>query len=185
MKLLHSFKHKNLFLLFLSIIAAIVLSKVEAFNTLLLTLGNFGYLGAFVAGMLFVVSFTAATGAIILIALATFLSPLEIGIIAGFGAVLGDLIIFRFIKDDLVEELSPVYHKLGGDHLTRVLHTKYFSWTLPVIGALIIASPLPDEIGVSLLGIAKMKTYKFILLSFLLNTIGIFLIISASVIYPK
>ena len=51
-----------------------------------------------------------------------------------------------------------------------------------MIGAIIIASPFPDEIGVSLMGISKMKTYQFILISFLLNAIGIFLVVSASLV---
>jgi len=76
-----------------------------------------------------------------------------------------------------------IYDHIDGDHhFKKVLHTKYFSWTLPVIGAIIIASPFPDEIGVSLMGISKMKTYQFILISFLLNAIGIFLVVSASLV---
>jgi len=55
-------------------------------------------------------------------------------------------------------------------------------WTLPVIGAIIIASPFPDEIGVSLVGISKIKTYQFLLVSFILNAIGIFLVVSASAV---
>ena len=172
--------HKNLTLLLLSILFALFLSRHEAFHTFLLHLGNFGYVGVFIAGILFVSTFTVATGAVILLVFAETLSPIEIGIIAGLGAVVGDFTIFRFIKDNLLEEVTPIYNRLGGTHLTAVLHTKYFSWTLPVIGAIIIASPLPDEIGVSLMGIAKMKTYKFLLLSFALNAIGIFLVISAS-----
>ncbi|MDO8658949.1 MAG: hypothetical protein Q7K55_09495, partial [Candidatus Levybacteria bacterium] len=80
----------------------------------------------------------------------------------------------------LLEEITPFYNRLGGTHIAAVLHTKYFSWTLPVIGAIIIASPLPDEIGVSLISISKMKTYRFLLLSFILNSIGIFSIVSIS-----
>lgn len=176
-------KYKNLTLLFFSIIFAFFLSRYEPFHTFLLSLGGLGYLGAFVAGILFVSTFTVATGAVILLVLAERLSPIEIGIIAGLGAVLGDFVIFRFIQDNLAEEVKEIYENIDGNHhLQRVFHTKYFSWTLPVIGAIIIASPFPDEIGVSLLGISKMKTYQFLLISFLLNAIGIFLVITASTI---
>ncbi len=178
----YSWKYKNLTFFFLSFIAALLLSRYEPFHNFLLNLGGLGYIGAFFAGMLFVFTFTIATGAVILFVLAESLSPIEIGIIAGLGAVVGDFIIFRFIKDNLLEEVTPIYNRFGGNHISHVLHTKYFSWTLPVIGAIIIASPFPDEIGVSLMGISKMKTYQFLLISFLLNTIGIFLVISASVL---
>lgn len=173
-------KYKNLTLFSISLAFAILLSRHEAFHTFLLNLGSLEYIGAFFAGILFVSTFTVATGAVILLVLAERLSPIEIGVIAGLGAVIGDFTIFRFIKDNLLEEITPFYNRLGGSHITKVLHTKYFSWTLPVLGALIIASPLPDEVGVSLMGISKMKTYQFLFISFLLNAIGIFLVVSAS-----
>lgn len=182
MALWKSWKYKNLTILLVSIIIAFVLSRLDIFNSFLLHLGNWGYLGAFFAGMLFVLSFTAAIGAVILFILAEHLSPLEIGVIAGLGAVISDLTIFRFVKDDLVNELESLYKRFGGNHLNHVLNSKYFHWTLPLIGALIIASPLPDELGVSLMGISKMKTYEFIIVSFLLNAIGIFIVISASLL---
>ena len=179
----HRWKYKNLTFLLVSIVVAFFLSQYEPFHTFLLSLGNLGYLGAFIAGALFVSTFTVATGAIILLILAERLSPIEIGVVAGFGAVVGDFVIFRFVKDNLANEVKDIYNHIDGDHhVQRVLHSKYFSWTLPVIGAIIIATPFPDEIGVSLMGISKMKTYQFLFISFILNAIGIFLVISASTI---
>lgn len=176
-------KYKNLFLVFMSTVAALILSRFEAFHAFLLHLGNLGYLGAFIAGMLFVSTFTAATGMLILLVLAERLSPLEIGVVAGFGSVIGDMTIFHLVKDNLSAEVKDIYDHIDQKkHFKKILHSKYFSWTLPVAGAIIIASPFPDEIGVSLLGISKMSTIKFMLLSFLLNSIGIFLIISASLV---
>lgn len=180
MKTWRSFKYKNLSLFVISLFVAFILSQYEPFHNFLLSLGNFGYLGAFIAGILFVSTFTVSTGAVILLVLAEKLSAVEIGIVAGLGAVVGDLTIFRFIKDNLLKEISPIFNALGGKHMMTVLHTKYFSWTFPVFGAIIIALPLPDELGVSLMGIAKMKTYRFVILSFILNAVGIFLVVSAS-----
>lgn len=155
----------------------------EALHAYLLHLGTLGYVGAFFAGVLFVSTFTVATGAIILLVLAETLSPVEIGLIAGLGAVVGDFVIFRFMKDDLAREITRIYNMFDRrHHFKRVLHTKYFSWTLPVIGAVIIASPLPDEIGVSLMGISKLRTYQFLLVSFILNAVGIALVVSASLV---
>lgn len=155
----------------------------EALHAYLLHLGTLGYVGAFFAGVLFVSTFTVATGAIILLVLAETLSPVEIGLIAGLGAVVGDFVIFRFVKDDLAREITRIYNMFDRrHHFKRVLHTKYFSWTLPVIGAVIIASPLPDEIGVSLMGISKLRTYQFLLVSFILNAVGIALVVSASLV---
>ncbi len=175
-----SHSRKNLLLVAFGIVLAIVLSKNETFHSFLLHLGGFGYIGAFIGGMLFVSTFTVATGAVILLVLAERLSPLEVGLIAGAGGVVGDIAIFHLIKDTLKDDIKIMYKQFGGRHLSHVLHTKYFHWTLPVIGALIIASPLPDELGVGLMGISKMNTLRFIMVSFILNAIGIFLIVSAS-----
>lgn len=179
----HRWKYKNLTFFLTSLFIAYFLSRYEPFHDFLLQLHGLGYVGAFLAGILFVSTFTVASGAVILLVLSENLSPIEIGIFAGLGAVFGDFVIFRFIKENLVQEVTEVYSHIDGKHhLQELLHTKYFSWTLPVIGAIIIASPFPDEIGISLMGISKMKTYQFLIISFILNAIGIFLVVSASAI---
>lgn len=179
-----SYKYKNIAIFLLSLVVAFFLYRYEPFHRVLLSFGEWGYIGAFIGGILFVSTFTVATGMLILLILVERLSPLEIGIIAGLGAVVGDITIFKFVKDGLVDEIKEIYSHthIRSDQVSKILHSRYFSWTIPVIGALIIASPLPDEIGVSLMGIAKMKTYQFLLLSFLLNAIGIFAVVSASTV---
>ena len=132
-----------------------------------------GYISAFIAGALFVSTFTISLGAVLLLVLAENLPLLELAVVAGLGSLVMDLIMFKFVKNNLIKEIAPIYEDLGGSHLTKLLHTKYFSWTLPVIGAIIIISPLPDEIGVTLLGLSKMPTWKFILFAFVLDVLGI------------
>lgn len=181
MKSWKKYKYKNLTYLLISLAFAIYLFKNETFHSYLLHLGNLGYFGAFIGGILFVSTFTVATATLILLVLAEALNPIEIGIVAGAGAVIGDLLIFNFIKDNLTREVKSLYDRVDSNHhLSKVLHSKYFSWTFPVVGALLIASPLPDEIGISLMGIARMKTYQFVVLSFILNSIGILFIIAVS-----
>lgn len=163
----------------IGIVVAIALSRIEAFHDILFGLGSLGWVGVLVAGALFVSTFTVATGALMLsIFLEEYPLPL-VALLAGAGAVMGDLIIFHLVRDNLLGELKDVYRHFGGRHLTALLHTRYFRWTLPVIGAAIIASPLPDELGVSILGISRMNTARFMLLSFVLNATGIFLLFSA------
>lgn len=166
-------RYVHLGLLIAGVIAAFYLSRWQVFHDLLLSLGAYGYLGAFIGGMLFVSTSTVATGLVILLVLFETHSLIGISLVAGLGGVVGDLAIFHFVRDELAEDITPLYNKFGGKHLTILFHSKYFHWTLPVIGALIIASPLPDELGVSLMGIARMKTRSFLILSYVLNTCGI------------
>lgn len=176
-------RYKNLTIVFIGIVLAVVLSQNETFHSFLMHLGGFGYVGAFIAGVLFVSTFTVATSALVLLTLAETLSPIEIGLIAGLGAVVGDMLIFNLIKDNLANEIEDIYDRVDRDHhFKKLFHSKYFSWSLPVLGAVIIASPLPDEMGISLINLSKMNTLRFIFISYILNSIGIFLIVSASVV---
>jgi len=174
---------KNITYFGISFVIGLILLKTSFFRDLIFHLGNFGYISAFFGGILFVSTFTVSIGTALLLLLAETLHPIEIGFIAGIGAVVGDLTIFHYIRSrGLSSEIKHLVGILGGDKIIHLIHTKYFSWTLPLLGALIIASPLPDEMGVGLMGISKLKTSQFILLSFILNTIGIFLIVSAGAI---
>lgn len=180
MQAFKSFRYKNILFAILGLIFALLLSRFEPFHEFLLNLKDFGYIGAFFAGMLFVSTFTFATGAIILLIFAENLHPIELALIAGLGGVVGDFLIFKYIKNDLKKEIEEIYKIIGGNHLSKLFHTKYFSWTLPFIGAVLIASPVPDELGVSLMGISKMSVTKFLFIAFILDFIGVFLVISAS-----
>ncbi len=173
-------KHKNLLLLALSVVGTALVVRLPAFQQMLVGLKDFGLVGVFAAGLLFSSSFTVSVGAVILVVLARDVPPWQIAVAAGLGGVAADLTIFHVIRDDLADEIVPLYKKFGGNHLTRLLHTRYFRWTLPVIGALIIMSPLPDELGVSLMDIAGMSSLRFALVSFALNATGMFSIALAS-----
>lgn len=184
MKKWHRYHYKNLTYLAISIMIAIFLFKNQSFHQFLLHLGNYGYIGAFMGGILFVSTFTVSIGTVILFNLAEYLNPLEIALIAGIGAVVGDMTIFQFIRTKgLVDEIKHFFHYFGSDKLKHLIHTKYFSWTLPVVGAIIIASPLPDELGIGLMGISHLKIWKFVIVSFLLNSIGIFIVVSSSMVF--
>jgi hypothetical protein len=54
--------------------------------------------------------------------------------------------------------------------------TRFCHWLPLFVGGIILASPLPDEVGVSILGVAKMRPSRFMLMSFFFNSIGILVI---------
>lgn len=178
---LHHRRHSNLLLLFGGLLFAFLLSRLPFFETIILEIKKFGYFGAIFSGFLFTSTFTVAAGALLLANFAQFLDPFWLIISAVFGALLGDMIIFLFVKDKVSDDISPIYeHFLTKNHLKKIIHTKYFSWTLPVIGALIIASPFPDELGVSLMGLSTISVQKFLLVSFLSHSLGMFFLVSAT-----
>ncbi len=90
------------------------------------------------------------------------------------------ILYFAFLRNRVFEEIGPIFNKLGGSFVKKIFHTPYFIWLMPLIGAFIIASPLPDEAGITMLGMSKIKNWQFILVTFLLNSAGIFLVILAA-----
>src|SRR3989344_2325858 len=105
-KILSKIKYpKLLFLLFTFVIAYLIFTgrDFSPFHNFVLSLG---YFGTFLAGMFFTYGFTAAPATAILLILAKDQNILFAGFIAGFGALVGDLIIFRFIRYYFAEEIE-------------------------------------------------------------------------------
>lgn len=173
-------KYKNTFMLVISIMLFFWLAKTPLVDSLIKEVGTLGYLGAFITGVFFVSTFTVAPAAVILFHLADSLHPIEVALLAGLGAMVGDYFIFRFMKDRVFEELLPVIRRLHTPRIKILFKSPYFAWLLPVAGAFVIASPLPDEAGVTMLGLSKIKRWQFFLLAFVLNAVGIFLIVTAT-----
>ena len=173
--------HNNIILLIVSLLSAFIISRLPFFAIIIKDISLLGLFGAFLSGMLFASTFTVATGGLLLISLANTLNPFGLVFASACGAVFADILIFYFVKDNVSAEITPVYEKfLAHHHLKKILHTRYFSWTLPVLGAIVIASPLPDELGVSLMGISSMTATKFAMVSFFSHTLGmIFLVLIA------
>ncbi len=172
-----AWKYKNITLLILSLVLFFYISDTNFVQNVFRGISELGIIGLFLTGVFFVSTFTVVPASYILVTFANSYDPFLISLIAGFGAVVGDYIIFRFFRDGVLLELKPIFYKLGGSEFSKLIKTPYFAWLAPVIGALIIASPLPDEIGIGLMGISKLKNWQFIAISFLLNSIGIFFII--------
>lgn len=167
-------------MLLMSLAAFFWLAKTPLVESAIREVGTFGYLGAFITGIFFVSTFTVAPAAVILFNLADTLHTIEVALLAGLGAMVGDYVIFRFMKDKVFEELLPVIRKLHTTRIKVLFKSPYFAWVLPVAGAFVIASPLPDEAGITMLGLSKIKKWQFVLLAFVLNAVGIFLVVSAT-----
>lgn len=173
-------RYKFLSAFLVSLVIAVFLAENKTFHNWLLELGELEYLGVFLSGILFVSSFTVAAATVLIVILSENIHPVAIGIVGGAGALLGDLLIYRFFKNHLFQELTTLFGKEGISYIRSVIHSKYIAWTLPMIGIFIIASPLPDELGISLLGLSKISQTKFMLISFISNAFGILAIASVA-----
>ncbi len=160
--------------------AAYVLYQIGMFSWLDGNLHGFGYPGAFAAGLLFSYGFTTPFAIAAFVAMAHDVNPFIAAPIAGAGAFLSDLVIFELLRFSFFgNELERLRHASIIDRIHRALHhettpeyiRRISLWTM---AGLVIASPLPDEIGVALLsGTTKMSERAFSVICFTMNTLGI------------
>ncbi len=167
---------RDLVLVVFSILIAVILAKTGVLQDLITSTQELKFISSFIAGIFFVSVFTAAPATVVLGEIAQSNSIIIMAILGGLGALVGDLLIFRFVRDKIFQDFSYLVKISRSERLASVFKLKLFRPLIPFIGALIIASPFPDEVGVVMLGLSKMRTSVFIPLSFLLNSIGILII---------
>lgn len=165
---------QDLFVLVVSIIVAIVLAETALLDVVLSSTATLAVpLKSFIAGIFFTSAFTTAPAIVILGKLSQGIHPLWVALCGALGAVCGDYLIFRFIRDRLGEDLKYLVGRKTGSKLRHLLSTRGFRWASPLVAMVIIASPLPDELGVTILGLTRTKTALFLPLAFVANFLGI------------
>ena len=166
-------EYKHTTVLISAVIIFILLLDTSIMTTVFDIFSRLSYLGAFIAGILFVSVFTAVPGVALLLSFSD-LNPFAVAAIAAFGSMIGDYIILKLFEDKVAYELKPIAFKFGIPQTVKYLQGRRSTLGLVrVVGALIIASPLPDEIGIGLLGIGKMNRLSFLAICYLLNGAGI------------
>lgn len=182
MKKLFKFRYPKIIFLIVIIVLSYFIFRNPFVSNYLSHLGNLGYLSIFIGGILFAFGFTAPLS----IGLFISLNPSNIwiaGIIGGFGALISDLLIFKFIKISFKDEFKRLSKtktmKSIGLLIQRSLGVKIKVYLMYVFAGILIASPLPDEIGVIMLvGLTKINFKILAIISFILNTLGILIILS-------
>ncbi len=164
-----------------------LLYQLGIFHVVVADLNGHGYISAFIGGLLFSFGFTAPFGLAMLIETAPEVHPFLGAIIGGIGALCTDFFLFETARwTSIHEEL----HQLKDTRLVRFVHSllhhenisdrmrEYILWSF---AGLIIASPLPDEIGVSLVGgLTQIRPRTFAIICFVCNTLGILVILAAA-----
>lgn len=159
---------------------AYVLYQIGMFEWLDGRLHGFGYPGAFAAGLLFSYGFTTPFAIAAFVAMAHEVNPFIAAPLAGVGAFLSDLVIFELLRVSFFgNELERLRHTSIVGRIHGLLHhdtmperlRRYSLWALT---AIVIASPLPDEIGVAMLSsTTKVGGRTFGIICVTMNTLGI------------
>ena len=136
-------------------------------------------IGSFVAGMFWTSAFFVVPASVAILEIARLNSILPVALMATAGAFFADLAVFRFFKDNLVEDIEDFFrHSRFHFHRLHFLwKLKSFRWLFSILGAIIIASPLPDDLGIAIMGLSHTNTHFFFITSLLLNFVGILTLI--------
>ena len=130
------------------------------------------WLESFIAGIFFTSVFTTAPAIVVLAEIAANDAILVTAFWGALGALAGDFLIFHFVRDRLAEDLMD-FIKKGHPRLKAIARSRAYKRFLPFLGALIIASPFPDELGLIMLGASHIEPKKFVVISFVFNFLGI------------
>lgn len=136
------------------------------------------FVAEFIAGALYTSFLTSPIAVAMLLVLAKEGNPIIIALLGGMGAVLGDLLIIKVFRDNYKSGVDNVSKKLQLQRISAILRQFHMAFLIPLLGAVIIASPFPDEIGLLMLGVSRLEYKQIAIVSFILNSAGILLIVT-------
>ena len=180
-------QYPKLLIILGTFVAAYVLYALELLHWLHAARDSNIMLAALLGGMLFTFGFTTAFGIGILVEIAPEIHPLAGALLGGTAALVADMLIFEAMHmaslHDEINRLkrtslliwmrSVVHHERLSERVRRIL--------LIGFAGIIIASPLPDEFGVSIISaMTSLRARSFAMISWFCNTIGILLILTSA-----
>ena len=160
-----------------SIFVAILLVRTGTIENLVAQTNGLLFLQSFVAGLFFTSIFTTAPAIVALGSIVQGSSAIwPVAIWGALGALVGDLIIYRFSRDTLTSDIKALVSVHARKRLSHIFQLRLFRWFFALLGGLIIASPLPDELGLFLMGVTRVSKVTFVVVSYIFNFIGIVVI---------
>ena len=171
-------KYPKLSLFIISVILVYVFFSGLAYKPLHDTLVFMGYFGTFLAGLLYPYALTSAADTGILLILAKEQNILLAGVIAGIGALISDTILLLFVKHGFSDEVQKLSEETVVRTVNRLIPDSIRVYLLATFAGLLIASPLPTEIGILLMtSIRNISFKKFIIIIYILHASAIFIIL--------
>jgi uncharacterized membrane protein YdjX (TVP38/TMEM64 family) len=165
-------------LLILTFVIAYFLFANRSYPALETAILDQGYLGSFLAGLIYAYAFTAAPATFILLMLGREQSLIFASLIAGVGALISDLLIFHFIKRGFSDEVHMMSEEKLVKRVNGIIPDFIRKYVYLILASVLIASPLPTELGVTLMASATaVSSRRFAIIAYILHTTGIFIIL--------
>ena len=161
------------------LIVIIVLLTTESYLTgslqkFLENLGSYGYFGGFISGFLFTYGVTTPFSIAAFFILAKDLNIWILTLLGTLGGLIGEYFIYNFAKKEAGKSV-----KLYKNKKIKMpqIKSKLLRKLSPLIVAIIVATPLPDELAAFFCGIEKYDLRDFLILTFISKFIGILFIV--------
>lgn len=143
---------------------------VPELHALLRRVDSLGYLGMFLAGLMYGSGLTSTIAVVIFVEAPSDLNPWLVGLIGGLGSAIYDLTIFYVTRREAQRGwLASTINRLSQ-------YRRVPNWMATTAGVLILVSPLPDELAAGLFGLKSGRARTFFLYSFASNAIGILIL---------
>lgn len=169
---------RDIFIVVASIVVAVLLVRLGIIESFIGDSTTSLVFASFVAGAFFTSLFTVAPAGVALVAIGQSLSPVLVAFFAALGAVIIDMLIITFIRKDLSKDLDGLVQMTFRHHIIRAFHLGFLKWVAFLAGMFLIATPLPDEFGLFLIGISKVDSKFLPLIFFVAHFIGILVVVS-------
>ena len=167
---------EDIIFIIIGIAIAIFLTETGLLSLFLSSFNNYNIFASFFVGIFFTSVFTLAPASIALANIAAESSVPSVALWGAVGAMCGDLILFFFIRDRFYVDIINVMKPSKVKKILHSFHFGFLKWLSPILGSIIIASPLPDELAISLLGMSKIKATVLMPIAFIGNYVGIYLL---------
>jgi hypothetical protein len=169
------FKYPKLTLFIVTVLLVYFLFSGVLYGPLHNVLVYLGYFGTFLAGVLYPYSFTSVAATAILLIIAKTQNLIYAGLVASFGALLSDLAIFFFVKRGFGDEVKKLAKEPAIQKLGKRIRPSTRMPLVVALASILIASPLPTEIGIMLMtSVKKISTRKFAVIVYILHVSAIY-----------
>jgi len=164
---------RDILLVAISILFSIWFAESGYAERVTASFSEYAFLESLIAGFFFTSLFSLAPASVTLGALGEFHPHTWVALWGAVGAVIGDMLLFLFVRDRISDDLTLMFSNRRWRWIKRAFRRPFLHWLLPVTGALVIASPLPDELGLAMMGLSRISIAAFIPISYTMNFLGI------------
>ncbi|MEX0931847.1 MAG: hypothetical protein WDZ88_03805 [Candidatus Paceibacterota bacterium] len=173
---------RNVFIVTASIVATILLVRLGIIESFIGESFLSLVIASFVSGVFFTSVFTVAPAGVALIAISQSLSPLYVAFFGALGAMLIDMLIIHFVRKDLTVYIDGFVKRVFRTAIIKVFEYGFLKWVAFAFGLFLVATPLPDEFGLFLIGISKVSPRFLPLIFFISHFLGILAVVSIALV---